>query len=129
MLPISPSDGDAPPVLNVPEPSPVLNIILHAIHDLSCAQFSPPFDTLVHAVDAMPTYGIAPKSTACACTHSSHILPSTPLFTLLLSHAPLFPLDLYALAAHYDILALAVPTSYRQLQIFFGGGLAHIFGH
>ncbi|KAJ6599121.1 hypothetical protein DFH09DRAFT_1130181 [Mycena vulgaris] len=106
MLPISSSDGDEPPVLNVPEPSPVLNIILHAVYDMSCAHYSPPFDTLVHAVDSMPIYGINPKS---------HILPSTPLFTLLLSHAPLFPLDLYALAAHYDIFDLAVPTSSHLL--------------
>ncbi|KAF8195958.1 hypothetical protein K438DRAFT_2017182 [Mycena galopus ATCC 62051] len=107
MLPVSHSeDHDEPPVLNVPEPSPVLNVILHTIYDMSCAHYSPNFETLVGAVDSMPIYGINPKST---------ILPSTPLFTLLLSHAPLFPLQLYALAAHYDIFDLAVPTSSHLL--------------
>ncbi|KAJ7937106.1 hypothetical protein B0H13DRAFT_1944245 [Mycena leptocephala] len=107
MLPISPShDDDEPPVLNIPESSPVLNVILHAIYDMSCTHYSPPFETLVNAVDSMPIYGVNPKST---------ILPSTPLFTLLLSHAPLFPLELYALAAHYDIFDLAVPTSSHLL--------------
>ncbi|KAJ7129746.1 hypothetical protein C8R44DRAFT_777564 [Mycena epipterygia] len=106
MLPISPSDDDEPPVLHVPEPAPVLNIILHAIYDMSCAHYSPPFDILVRAVDSMPIYGINPKS---------NIVPSTPLFTLLLSQAPLFPLELYALAAHYDIMDLAVPTSSHLL--------------
>ncbi|KAJ7095334.1 hypothetical protein B0H15DRAFT_106069 [Mycena belliarum] len=106
MLPISSSDDDDPPVLNIPEPSPVLNIILHAIYDMSCSHYSPAFELLVHAVDSMPIYGINPKST---------IVPSSPLFTLLLSHAPLFPLELYALAAHYDIQDLAVPTSSHLL--------------
>ncbi|KAJ7047427.1 hypothetical protein C8F04DRAFT_1058802 [Mycena alexandri] len=106
MLPISPTSDDEPPVLNVPEASPVLNVILHAIYDMSCSHYSPSFETLISAVDSMPIYGINPKST---------ILPSTPLFTLLLSHAPLFPLELYALAAHYDIYDLAVPTSSHLL--------------
>ncbi|KAJ6515948.1 hypothetical protein C8R45DRAFT_958180 [Mycena sanguinolenta] len=107
MLPITPSeDDDDLPVLNVPEPSPVLNVILHTIYDMSCAHYSPPFETLVNAVDSMPVYGIQPKSM---------ILPSTALFTLLLSHAPLYPLQLYALAAHYDIFDLAVPTSSHLL--------------
>ncbi|KAJ6577867.1 hypothetical protein B0H19DRAFT_1121613 [Mycena capillaripes] len=107
MLPISPAEiGEKPPILNVPEVSPVLNVILHVIYGMYCAHYSPPFETLVDAVDSMPIYGINPKST---------ILPSTPLFSLLLSHAPLVPLHLYALAAHYDIYDLAVPTSSHLL--------------
>ncbi|KAJ7122323.1 hypothetical protein C8R44DRAFT_164727 [Mycena epipterygia] len=106
MLPISPSDGADPPVLHVPEPAPVLNIVLHAIYDMTCAHYSPPFDTLVRAVDSMPIYGITPKL---------NILPSTPLFTHLLSQAPLFPLELYALAAHHDVIDLAVPASSHLL--------------
>ncbi|KAJ6530108.1 hypothetical protein B0H19DRAFT_1192118 [Mycena capillaripes] len=106
MLPSFPSDNDELPILNVPEPSPVLNVILHAIYDMSCAHYSPPFETLLSAVDSMPVYGLDPRST---------ILPSTPLFTVLLSHAPLFPLQLYALAAHHDIFDLAVPTSSHLL--------------
>ncbi|KAJ7677186.1 hypothetical protein B0H17DRAFT_945301, partial [Mycena rosella] len=108
MLPISPADDGEPRVLSVSEPSAVLNdVILHAIYALSCAHFSPPFDTLVHVVDAMPAYGISPKLA---------ILPSTPLFALLFTHAPLHPLDLYTLAAHHDMLALAVPTSSHLLS-------------
>jgi len=108
MLPVSSSESDdgEPPILNVPEPSPVLNIILHAIYDIPCAHDSPPFNVVVNAVDSMPTYGIDPKST---------IVPSTPLFTLLLSQAPLFPIELFALAAHYDIFDLAVAASSHLL--------------
>ncbi|KAJ7676637.1 hypothetical protein DFH06DRAFT_1168712 [Mycena polygramma] len=96
----------SPSMLHVPEPSSALNVILHAIYNISCAHYSPTFETLASAVDSMPIYGINPKAA---------ILPSTPLFTLLLSHAPLFPLELYALAAHHDIFELAVPTSSHLL--------------
>ncbi|KAJ7152291.1 hypothetical protein C8R43DRAFT_1127363 [Mycena crocata] len=107
MLPIiTPVDGNEPPILAISEPSPVLNIILHAIYDMTCAQYSPPFETLVNAVDSMPIYGISPKAI---------IRPSTPLFMLLLFQAPLFPLESYALAAHHDILDLAVPISSHML--------------
>ncbi|KAJ7179196.1 hypothetical protein C8R46DRAFT_1211783 [Mycena filopes] len=107
MLPLPPTSDDEPPVLNVPEASPVLNVILHVIYDMSCTHYSPPFDTLVSAVDSMPIYGIHPKSTvSCLRRRSSRFL---------LSHAPLFPLELYALAAHYDIFDLAVPTSSHLL--------------
>ncbi|KAJ6595584.1 hypothetical protein DFH09DRAFT_1135045 [Mycena vulgaris] len=106
LLPSLTSDGDVPHVLSILDPSPVLNVILHAIYNLSCTHYSPPFDTLVAAVESMPQYGIDPKS---------HISLATPLFTLLLSHAPLFPLALYALAAHYNIFELAVPTSSHLL--------------
>ncbi|KAK7061671.1 hypothetical protein R3P38DRAFT_3251045 [Favolaschia claudopus] len=101
-----PEQGEEPPVFEVPESSPVLNVILHAIYDMSCAHYSPPFEILVKAVDSMPMYGLNIKAT---------IQQSTPLFTLLLSHAPLFPLQLYALAAHYDIFDLAAPTSSHLL--------------
>ncbi|KAJ7616976.1 hypothetical protein DFH06DRAFT_1286069 [Mycena polygramma] len=101
------NEFDVASVLQVPESSSVLNVILHAIYDISCAQYSPAFETLVDAVDSMLVYGINPKSS---------IFPSTPLFTLLLSHAPLFPLELYALAAHHDIFDLAAPTSSHLLS-------------
>ncbi|KAJ7618838.1 hypothetical protein DFH06DRAFT_1285949 [Mycena polygramma] len=108
MLPIHcANEFDVASVLQVPEPSSVLNVILHAIYDISCAHYSPAFETLVDAVDSMLVYGINPKSS---------IFPSTPLFTLLLSHAPLFPLELYALAAHHDIFELAAPTSSHLLS-------------
>ncbi|KAF7313753.1 hypothetical protein HMN09_00532400 [Mycena chlorophos] len=106
MLPVPPSDTTEEPVLSVPEQSGVLNIILHVAYDLSSAVYQPPFETLSAAVEAMTTYGMDPQS---------KIQPSTPLFTMLLSHAPLFPLQLYALAAHYSLEDLAVPTSAHLL--------------
>lgn len=74
---------------------------------MSCAHYSPPFETLVTAVKRFPTYGLRPKA---------RIAPSMPLFQLLLSHAPLFPLELYALASQFDLYELAVSTSSHLLS-------------
>lgn len=94
-------------ILSVPEHSTVLNVILHIIYDISCAHYSPPFATLVTAINHLPTYGISPKLI---------IVPSTPIYTLLLSHAPLFPLELYTLAASFDLYDLAIATSSHLLS-------------
>jgi len=74
---------------------------------MSCAHYSPTFPSLITSVNRLPVYGIDPKV---------HIAPSTPLFSLLLSHAPLFPLELYALAASHDLYDLAVSTSSHLLS-------------
>jgi hypothetical protein len=95
------------PTFTVPEPSATLNIVLHTIYDMSCAHYSPLFESLISAVDALKSYGIP--------LHS-HIAPSTPLFTHLLSHAPLRPLELYSLAASHDLYDLAVSTSSHLLS-------------
>ncbi|KAJ7745906.1 hypothetical protein DFH07DRAFT_977003 [Mycena maculata] len=107
MLPVFLPVGNELPVLHIPESSPVLNVILHAIYNIPCAHYSPSFSTLVNVVESMPTYGINPKLT---------ILPPTHLFTLLLAQAPFFPLQLYALAARHDVFDLAVPTSSHLLS-------------
>ncbi|KAL4258452.1 BTB domain-containing protein [Pleurotus pulmonarius] len=99
--------GD-PWTVHVPETSAVLNVILHAIYDMSCAQYSPSYEVLATAVERLPLYGISP---------ASRILPTTHLYTLLLSHAPLRPLELYALAASFALDALAVATSSHLLGL------------
>ncbi|KAJ7018858.1 hypothetical protein C8F04DRAFT_1149828 [Mycena alexandri] len=103
----SPENEDNCPILSIPEASSVLNILLHTFYDLDCAQYLPSFATLVRAVESMQIYGINPKLT---------IQPSTPLFTLLLSHAPHVPMDLYSLAGHHDIEDLAVAASAHLLS-------------
>jgi hypothetical protein len=94
-------------VILVPENSTVLNIVLHSIYDLSCVHYSPSFAAVITAVNRLPVYGMSPKK----C-----IAPSTQLFSLLLSHAPLYPLELYALAASHDLYDLAVSTSSHLLS-------------
>ncbi|EAU84739.1 hypothetical protein CC1G_00258 [Coprinopsis cinerea okayama7 len=101
------SSKDVDPFVSLSDHSTIINIILHAVYDMSCAHYSPPFPTLVAAVNRLPFFGISPKL---------RIAPSTPLFNILLAYAPLFPLDLYALAASYDLYDLAVSTSSHLLS-------------
>jgi hypothetical protein len=101
------SSKDENLVISIHENSAVLNILLHTVYDMSCAHYSPTFPSLVTSVNRLPVYGIRPKV---------RIAPSTPLFSLLLSHAPLFPLELYALAASHDLYDLAASTSSHLLS-------------
>ncbi|TEB30209.1 hypothetical protein FA13DRAFT_576314 [Coprinellus micaceus] len=104
--PLNPANKDLDPFLSVPDHSSTLNIILHAAYDMSCAHYSPSFQSLCQAVNRLPAYGISPKA---------QITPSTPMYNILLAYAPLFPLDLYALAAGFDLYDLAVATSSHLL--------------
>lgn len=104
--PLSSANKELDPFLSISEHSSVLNIILHTIYDMSCAHYSPPFPTLSAAIDRLQTYGLEPKS---------HVAPSTALYNLLAAYAPLFPLELYALAAAHDLYDLAVATSSHLL--------------
>jgi hypothetical protein len=74
---------------------------------MSSASYSPTLEMPANAVDRMPAYSITP---------CEHILPGTPLYNLLLSHAPLRPLDVYSLAAHHNVHQLAVITSSHLLS-------------
>ncbi|PPQ90285.1 hypothetical protein CVT25_013110 [Psilocybe cyanescens] len=94
-------------VIVLDSPSSELNIILHALYKTSPARNSPQFEILVRAIDRMPRYGLSAEHT---------ITPSTPLYELLLAHAPLYPLDSYALAAHHRIAALAATVSAHLLS-------------
>jgi hypothetical protein len=109
LLPPSPSKSKdhTGPIVSVSESSTILNIILHTIYDMPCSHYSPSLDALTAAVSALRSYGLSPKA---------YISPSRPLYTLLLSHAPLYPLEIYALASNYDLYDLAVTTSSHLLS-------------
>ncbi|KIK65324.1 hypothetical protein GYMLUDRAFT_239867 [Collybiopsis luxurians FD-317 M1] len=107
LIPSSPKKQPSNMVIHVPELSPVLNIILHVIYDMSCSHYSPSFETLSTAVNQLPLYGIPPKS---------RVTPNNPLHALLLSHAPLYPLNVYTLAAKHDMQELAVSSSPHLLS-------------
>lgn len=49
------------PVYIVPETSGVVNVILHTLYDMSCAAYSPSFETLASSVDTLSTYGSGPR--------------------------------------------------------------------
>ena len=74
---------------------------------MSCAHYAPSFFALESAVTALKTYGVP--------LHD-RIANSTHLYTLLVSHAPLCPLELYALAASHNLGDLAAATSSHLLS-------------
>ena len=91
----------------IPESSDVLNIILHALYDISLAEHSPSLPVLTAAVQRLAAYGLDPQL---------FIKASKPLHTALLSYSPLYPVEIYALAASLDLEELAVPTSSHLLS-------------
>ncbi|KJA22034.1 hypothetical protein HYPSUDRAFT_186727 [Hypholoma sublateritium FD-334 SS-4] len=98
-------------IVNIPETSSVLNVILQAIYRLSCTKHSPTFDHLLLAVRRMPLYGLQPKNYIFDSESSS-----SSLFDMLLSHAPLCPIQVYTLAAQFNIDELAVKCSSHLLS-------------
>lgn len=93
--------------LDVPETSPVLNIILHAVYNLSCAAFSPVLETLATALNNMGRYGLTPKRL---------VDPTTAIFAVLYAQAPLRPMETFVLAAHHGIEPLAQLASGHLLS-------------
>lgn len=89
-------------VRRLEEDAVVLNVILHTVYNISCAIYAPAFEALTVAVERMPVYGVDPRA---------FIIPTNPTFTVLLSHAPVRPLDVYALAAGRNIFELAARAS------------------
>lgn len=95
------------PVVHVDELSDVLNIIIHAIFDMSCAAYAPSLDTMTDAVSRMPTYGLCP---------AQYLVSSAPLFALLLAQAPVHGITVYALAGEHQLEELAVLVSSHLLS-------------
>ncbi|KAF4622486.1 hypothetical protein D9613_009086 [Agrocybe pediades] len=94
-------------IIQLDAPSKELNVILHTLYGNSPAAHSPDLATLIGAVDRMPLYTIPPKTV---------LVPTSPLYNLLLSQTPLYPLDIYALAAHHGLHQLAVSASSHLLS-------------
>lgn len=95
------------PVLNIPEKSDILNIILLTIYGKPIADYRPAFEVLVTAVDSLEKYGIQPQR---------YVKPTQPLFELIRFHMPRYPLDVYVLAAHYNLFELAQAASSHLLS-------------
>lgn len=98
---VSPST-DVGPVIALAESSTVVNVVLHVVYGMSCLHYSPNASTLLEAVDALARYGVP---------LAKHAVPDAPLFDLLLSQAPVAPLEFYALCGHYGMQDLAAPIS------------------
>ncbi|KAG7453058.1 uncharacterized protein BT62DRAFT_940359 [Guyanagaster necrorhizus] len=95
------------PILTIPEKSDILNVLLLTIYSKPIADYRPMFNILVAAVHKLKEYGIQPER---------YVKPGQPLFELIRFHMPLHPLDVYVLAAHYDLFELAVAASSHLLS-------------
>lgn len=108
---VSTSEGDSLSVMSViqtPEVSDVLNLILHVIYDLPCSHFKPSFASLADTIGGLLTYGVLIRDV---------ITPASHIFLELMTYAPQNPLALYTLAASYKLEHLAVASSAYLLSI------------
>jgi hypothetical protein len=90
------------PTIMLSEDSHVLNIVLHLLYTIPCSHFCPSVDVISKTVSALKRYGVSIKSLA---------TPDTCLYSLILSRAPLNPIQLYAIAAENELHELAVAIS------------------
>ncbi|KIK62710.1 hypothetical protein GYMLUDRAFT_197821 [Collybiopsis luxurians FD-317 M1] len=107
LIPIPSIDQPYNSVIHVPEGSQTFNIILHLVYNIPSKHYSPSMETLSSSVDRLSFYGVQAKK---------HIVAKTPLYSLLLSYAPLFPIEVYTLAAKHDLLDLAIAVSSHLLS-------------
>jgi len=103
-----PKEDEDPFVASVPEPSDVLNVVLHTLYDLPCSHYSPSFATLSSSVTALRKYGVSVKTA---------VSPKSLLHAMLLSHAPTNALELYTIAAENELHDLAISTSPHLLSL------------
>ena len=107
LLPARGISPDGLPLAQTPESSDVLNVILHAVHDMSPARYTPTLATLVTALERLPAYGLSP---------AQHAAPPRALYDALLAQAPLAPLAVYIAAACSNLSDLAVAVSPHLLS-------------
>jgi hypothetical protein len=90
------------PIIIVPEPSPVLNLVLHCIYDLPCTHFSSSFEDVSACVATIIKYGLPLP------VYASQ---GSTLYNLVLSKAPTAGIQMYTLAAQHGLDQLAVGIS------------------
>ncbi|KAF6744116.1 hypothetical protein DFP72DRAFT_1177218 [Ephemerocybe angulata] len=93
------------PIL-VPEPSPVLALMLHTVYATRPSSWASPLPTLIAAIDALVKYDIEPRRL---------VLPGTPIYGALQTHLPTDAFEVYVLAAHHGLEDLAVEASGQVL--------------
>jgi hypothetical protein len=97
---------EQPMIVLIPELMSVLNIILHAVYDLSCAPYAPSDADLIVAIDRLPVYGLSVQK---------HMAPASVFFEVVAMRLHQMPIDFYALAGRHDLYDLAVRTSAHLL--------------
>ncbi|KAL1724929.1 hypothetical protein EV714DRAFT_288187 [Schizophyllum commune] len=108
LLPAKGVSPDGFPFAQTLDPSDVLNVILHAVHDMTPARYTPTLSTLVAALERLSAYGLSP---------ARYATPPRALYNALLGQAPLAPLAVYTAAARSDLDDLAVAVSPHLLSL------------
>lgn len=98
------NDQDSVRIAILPEPSEVVNILLHTIYNNSCAYFNPSNASLTRAVEFLAKHG-KPES------FHAYVAPGAPLHQIVLERSKTSPLLFYSLAAKHDLYDLAAPIS------------------
>jgi hypothetical protein len=89
------------------EPSVILNLVFHSTYEIPCTPYTPSLSEFSAAMTALTAYGI-PASVVLA--------PHATLSAVLLAMAPLYPLDVYTLAANHGAIELATVASVHLLS-------------
>lgn len=102
-----PAQFSSQPIIRLPEPASVLNVVLHAAYSIPVTAYGPSLDEITAAVDAMANYGFDVKR---------YVAPGTEIAEFLLALAPLQPLNVYALASRHGLTDLAQRASPHLLS-------------
>ncbi|KAI0675640.1 hypothetical protein C8Q78DRAFT_1074643 [Trametes maxima] len=92
--------------LTLPEHAIVIDIVLHITYGMFYAGQLPPLDATDAALKALMKYGMPIQALSS---------PGSPFYQLILSYAPYYPIEAYALAAHHNLEDLAVAISSHLL--------------
>ena len=89
------------------EKADVLNLLLHAVYNLNPERYAPSLETLSCLPAALLNYGYS---------LDEHLAPDSELTRLFLNYARMQPIDVYALAAAYNLEHIAQRASKPSLS-------------
>ena len=90
------------PMILVPEPSPLMNLVLHCVYNLPCTRFSSRAEDVSDCVTTIVKYGLP---------LAAYASQGGALYNLVLSKAPTAGINMYTLAAQHGLDQLAVAVS------------------
>ncbi|KAG8926533.1 hypothetical protein FRC02_008817 [Tulasnella sp. 418] len=97
-----------PTIIALPEHSTIINIVLHLLYKLSCERYNPTLGTIAKLFPLLTKYGLSA---------SDLIAPISDIPRILLSYAPIEPIEVYAIAAANGLHSLAVLASQYTLTV------------
>lgn len=92
----------------IPETSEVVDAMAHFLYELPYCDDTPPLRIFIDAILAMPKYAI---------DAAAYLVPENPCYKVILAFTPLFPLEVYALAARFNVEHLASSASSYLLSL------------